>query len=109
MAELESCIAHMVEEIASLKKIASELRLPSVLAMPIQRSVNIPVTIDQGGTGGTTASAARTALGIGTDDNTVNIGDPNTNGSWRFTISGANLLVQKREAGSWVEKGQFQP
>ncbi|MBL1136316.1 MAG: hypothetical protein HND46_13475, partial [Chloroflexi bacterium] len=32
------------------------------------------------------------------------IGDSATNGSWRFIPSGANLVIQKREAGSWVTK-----
>ncbi len=32
------------------------------------------------------------------------IGDPDTNGSWRFTIDGANLVFEKRESGSWVTK-----
>ncbi|MBZ0315078.1 MAG: hypothetical protein K8L91_01575 [Anaerolineae bacterium] len=32
------------------------------------------------------------------------IGDSATNGSWRIMPSGANLLIQKREAGSWVTK-----
>jgi len=32
------------------------------------------------------------------------IGDKTTDGSWRFVTSGANLVIQKREAGSWVTK-----
>lgn len=38
---------------------------------------------------------------------TVNLGDPNTDGSWRFTVSGNNLLVERRESGVWVEKSAF--
>jgi hypothetical protein len=33
------------------------------------------------------------------------IGDSSTNGSWRFYISGGNLVFEKRESGSWNEKG----
>lgn len=33
------------------------------------------------------------------------IGDAATNGSWRFYISSGNLVFEKREAGSWNEKG----
>lgn len=40
---------------------------------------------------------------------TVYIGDSVTNGSWRLTIDGANLSVQKLEAGTWVEKAAFTP
>lgn len=37
------------------------------------------------------------------------IGDPNTNGSWRLTISSTELLVERRESGVWVEKSAFLP
>jgi hypothetical protein len=33
-----------------------------------------------------------------------NLGNPTTDGSWRIVISGVNLLIQKRESGSWVTK-----
>jgi len=36
-------------------------------------------------------------------------GDANTNGSWRFYVSGTDLVVERREAGSWVEKGAYEP
>lgn len=36
-------------------------------------------------------------------------GDQNTDGSWRIITSGSNLAVERRESGSWVEKGAFQP
>ena len=35
------------------------------------------------------------------------IGDSGTNGSWRFYISGADLVIEKREAGTWNEKSRF--
>lgn len=38
---------------------------------------------------------------------TIYIGDPNTNGSWRFTVIGNNLIVERRESGVWVEKSAF--
>lgn len=41
--------------------------------------------------------------------NDLNIGDPLTDGSWRIVVSGNDLSVQRRESGSWVEKGSFQP
>ena len=34
-------------------------------------------------------------------------GDPNTDGSWRDYVSGGDLIFEKREGGSWVEKGRF--
>ena len=37
----------------------------------------------------------------------VYFGDPDTDGSWRFTVDGTALSAQKRETGSWVEKGAF--
>jgi hypothetical protein len=33
---------------------------------------------------------------------TLYLGDPNTDGSWRLTISGSNLSVQKRESATWT-------
>jgi len=42
----------------------------------------------------------------GTGDPTY-IGDPNTDGSWRFIINGTDLSVQRREGGIWVEKAAF--
>lgn len=38
-------------------------------------------------------------------DSFIYIGDPSTDGSWRFTISAGDLSFQKRVSGSWVEKG----
>lgn len=32
------------------------------------------------------------------------LGDPSTNGSWRITRSGSNLVIQRRESGVWVTK-----
>lgn len=39
----------------------------------------------------------------------INIGDPNTNGSWRIIIVEPDLEVQRLEGGVWVEKGAFSP
>lgn len=33
-----------------------------------------------------------------------NLGDPATDGSWRLSISGTDLLIQRRESASWVTK-----
>jgi hypothetical protein len=38
-----------------------------------------------------------------------NLGNPTTDGSWRIVISGVNLLIQKRESGSWVTKQTITP
>jgi len=39
----------------------------------------------------------------------VYFGDKTTNGSWRIGISSGSLVVEKRESGSWVEKGAYEP
>lgn len=32
----------------------------------------------------------------------------NTNGAWRFYVDGSgNLVFERRESGSWVEKGKW--
>lgn len=64
------------------------------LPQTVQRSVSIPVTVDQGGTGRT-------------DNLVVNIGPATTNGSWRFSLSGNDLIAERLEAGLWVNKGGF--
>jgi hypothetical protein len=35
------------------------------------------------------------------------LGDPNTNGSWRFHRYGDNLRFERRENTSWIDKGGF--
>lgn len=34
----------------------------------------------------------------------VNMGPPDTDGSWRMTVSGTDLLIQRRESSAWVTK-----
>jgi len=36
-----------------------------------------------------------------------NIGDENTEGSWRFIIRGDDLDLERLESGEWVLKGGF--
>ena len=38
---------------------------------------------------------------------TLYIGDPATNGSWRLRDDGSDLIVERRESGTWNEKGAF--
>jgi hypothetical protein len=37
----------------------------------------------------------------------VYIGDADTDGSWRISVSTTNLIFDRRESGAWVEKGAF--
>lgn len=37
----------------------------------------------------------------------IYLGDAATNGSWRIIRSGDDLHFDRREAGSWVNKGSF--
>ncbi len=47
---------------------------------------------------------------IGTGNaSTLYLGDPNTDGSWRVTVSGSNLNFERRESGVWVEKSAATP
>jgi hypothetical protein len=38
-------------------------------------------------------------------DRAYYIGDPTTDGSWRIVRSGNDLQFQRREGGTWVNKG----
>ena len=42
-------------------------------------------------------------------DGIIYLGDPDTDGTWRVIINGDDLEFQKREAGTYVMKGAFQP
>ena len=44
-----------------------------------------------------------------TGTSAVYIGDKNTNGSWRIVRNGNDFEFQRREGGTWVEKGAMQP
>lgn len=37
------------------------------------------------------------------------LGDPNTDGTWKFETTSNKLLIQRREGGTYVTKGQFTP
>lgn len=41
--------------------------------------------------------------------NAFYFGSSTTNGSWRIIRDGNNLSFQRREGGTWVEKGAMQP
>ena len=41
--------------------------------------------------------------------NAIYLGDPSTDGTWKIVISGNDLEFQRRESGSFVFKGAFQP
>jgi hypothetical protein len=44
-------------------------------------------------------------------ENTINgvvyLGDATTDGSWRLSVSGSTLLIQRLESGSWATKWTF--
>lgn len=39
----------------------------------------------------------------------VNFGDPTVDGSWRISVSGTDMIFERREAGSWIQKGAVTP
>jgi hypothetical protein len=45
----------------------------------------------------------------GGDLDTVYFGDPNTDGSWRITFDGTDLLIQYRDSGTWQTEARFTP
>lgn len=57
---------------------------------------------------GVGANTALSETAVVVEANYFSLGDPKTDGSWRFVIdSSGNLSVQKRVSNSWVEKGNF--
>lgn len=103
------------EEIESLKKTVK--RLEKLLNDALDRPVFVPPMLpNYSSEQGTFLKAINNKLqwasassNGGADADPFYIGDSATDGSWRFTISGSNLSVQRRESGSWVEKGSFMP
>ncbi len=49
---------------------------------------------------------AQALLGYVGEQGVSHLGDPNADGSWRITVSGTDLLVQRRESGSWTTKSK---
>lgn len=45
----------------------------------------------------------------GSSSSVFYLGDPTVDGTWRLFVSGTDLLVQRLESGTWVEKGSFLP
>jgi hypothetical protein len=41
------------------------------------------------------------------DEGIFYLGIKNVNGSWRIIVVGNNLSIQRRESGTWVQKGIF--
>lgn len=41
--------------------------------------------------------------------NGIYFGDPTVDGSWRIFPSGNNLMMQRRESGSWETKSEVTP
>lgn len=69
-----------------------------VVADPGGTPVSTKMTISDlfGGTSGQCVLPTNSALYLG---------DPSTNGAWRTRVSAGALVFEKRESGSWVEKG----
>jgi len=88
-----------IDDIETLKKapkggVPKDL-IKQINSFVVQRSVSIPVTVDQGGTGRT-------------DNNEFYLGGPSTaEGTWRFRISGTDIVAERLESGSWIQKGGF--
>lgn len=113
----EAVVEDLKKEMAELKKQIEEARraadnpilVPSGPGGPGVVGIPPPETGQEGQVLTITNRKATWADGGSSTDETVSIGDPDTNGSWRIIVDGANLAVQKRESGSWVEKGRFEP
>lgn len=102
VGSLEDVIAEVLVELDYLKSGRKNLltkvevdQILKFLPSTIQHSLSIPVKIDEGGTGQS-------------NNNTFHIGgSPLDDGTWRFSISGTDLIVERKESGSWVQKGGF--
>ena len=49
-------------------------------------------------------TATEGKFGVGAGDGMVYLGDSETDGSWRFQVSGSSLVFARREGGVWVAK-----
>lgn len=93
------------KEIEALKR---ELELfKAVLPLGGSGVMGLPSMSGQGGkfltTDGGKPSWAAASTG---SDGTLTLGDGVSTGSWRFRVSGTDLLHERLESGIWVEKGR---
>lgn len=116
--------------VGSLSSDAFELRTANTARMTLSAAGDITVATAEApkiftvyGTGsfiGTTCLAIgkETCTGSAIDvvgnvvvtaSDTINIGAVGTDGSWRLSRSGNNLLIERRESGSWVAKQTITP
>lgn len=89
-------------DIKKPRKISTDemMRLISQIKFPVptvQRSLSIPVAVDEGGTGLTNNNYFYFG------------GSPSApaSGMWRFSVSGTDLIAERYETGAWVQKGGF--
>lgn len=121
MEEMRKEMNRMTRELQSLKDVTKSFKMPNVFAMPNQHRLSIPVATDEGGTGSTTRPQSGQMPVADSNGNYqpgyasipsgayLYFGDASTDGSWRIYVSGVNLVIEKRESGSWVEKGSYLP
>lgn len=129
ISSLEKDLFDSIDDIETLKKqpagsIPKGL-IEKINSFVVQRSVNIPVTTDQGGLG-TTVKPTAGQVPVGNADGTYTpgtvtsapsvpsgeylyFGDSGTDGSWRISVSGNNLIIERRESSAWAEKGSYLP
>lgn len=75
---------------------------------PTASTLNLQQVLSNGNTAGGSSLSNVGDLNIG-NNNSFSIGDPNTNGSWRFRMVGNDLNIERRENGAWVNKFQVNP
>ena len=64
----------------------------------------VPDMVTEGDATNTIDSVYYAGSFITASDEGFVLGDPDTNGSWRIVLSGDDLVIQRRESGSWVTK-----
>lgn len=103
ISELTSQIAYLKDELNKQKQV-----LPLIAARGGSGVIGVPNPQGQSGkylTNDGNQISWGTVSSSGSTGTTVSIGDPTTDGSWQITVSGTDLSFQRRESGSWVEKG----
>ena len=107
----EKSVEDLKKEVTELKDLLEKFKqiLPMLGARGGSGVLGLPIPTGQSGKFLTTDGNQFSWATVSSNSDPLNIGDPTVDGNWRITVSGTNLSFQRRESGTFVEKGTMTP